>query len=124
MSKYPLVLMKTQKLISTASKFTCRSPLHQGFLNESMQEEAIFLIHSDPPRYHRSPDLRAEFNSKFFQNMLSMSSLRENNYHYLSSASHKRLWLNLSFLKAFDALSKSGMGFYEGKHCFNLQGLP
>ena len=81
--KCPFISIKTQKLIFTVVKFTCRSPFHQGFNTV----KTILLIYSHPPRYHRSLHLSAELNSKFFQKMLSQIPLREINYHNLSSAS-------------------------------------
>ena len=71
--KCPFISIKTQKLIFTVVKFTCRSPFHQGFNTV----KTILLIYSHPPRYHRSLHLSAELNSNFFQKMLSQIPLRE-----------------------------------------------
>ena len=74
MLKYPFVSIKTQKLIFTVVKFTCRSPFHQGFNTV----KTILLIYSRPPRYHRSLHLSAELNSKFFLENAITDSLKGN----------------------------------------------
>ena len=71
MLKCPFISIKTQKLIFTVVKFTCRSPFHQGFNTV----KTILLIYS----LHLSAELR------------------EINYHNLSSASKCKDYSFLSF---------------------------